>query len=93
MFENYTFKELEKEIVAHDGDKMAAQITWSNAGDDMLIIDHTYVMEGYNGQGLGQELVRLVVEKAKKEGKKIMPLCPFAKHQFDKNEEYRKIKV
>nr|WP_270885148.1 GNAT family N-acetyltransferase [Paenibacillus aestuarii] len=40
------------------------------------------------GQGVGQELVRRVVEFAQKEGIKIMPLCPFAQSQFDRHKDY-----
>lgn len=90
----YTFKESEKGIAAFNEDgETAAEITWSLAGDTILIIDHTEVKEGYNGQGLGQELVRLAVDKARRENRKVMPLCPFAAHQFAKHEEYREIQL
>jgi predicted GNAT family acetyltransferase len=42
----------------------------------------------YRGQGLAEKLVAAGVEKARKEGKKIIPLCPFAKKEFEEKSEY-----
>lgn len=70
-----------------DGERIA-EVTFSRAGDDMLIIDHTYVDESLRGQKIAHKLVEQVVEKARKENKKIIPLCPFAKAEFDKIPEY-----
>lgn len=64
------------------------EMTWSNAGDDIMIIDHTYVSPVYRGQHLAEKLVEKGVEKARLENKKIIPLCPFAKAEFDKNPDY-----
>ncbi|EFG3869584.1 MULTISPECIES: GNAT family N-acetyltransferase, partial [Enterobacteriaceae] len=33
-----------------------------------------------------------VVEKMRREKRKIIPLCPFAKHEFDKTREYDDIR-
>ena len=56
--------------------------TW--AGEDKLIIDHTEVFEGFEGKGIGKQLVMMVVEMARGKGVKILPLCPYAKALFDK---------
>ncbi|MFV2647401.1 GNAT family N-acetyltransferase [Escherichia coli] len=50
----------------------------------MTIIEHTDVDESLKGQGIGKRLVAKVVEKMRREKRKIIPLCPFAKHEFDK---------
>ncbi|MDY8708303.1 N-acetyltransferase [Escherichia coli] len=36
--------------------------------------------------------VAKVVEKMRREKRKIIPLCPFAKHEFDKTREYDDIR-
>lgn len=64
------------------------EMTWSNAGEDMMIIDHTYVDDTYRGQGLAAKLVAAGVEKARRDGIKIIPLCPFAKKEFAEKAEY-----
>ncbi len=63
-------------------------MTWSNAGSEIMIIDHTFVDSAYRGQGLAEKLVAAGVEVARNEGKKIIPLCPFAKKEFDEKTEY-----
>lgn len=74
-----------------DGEDLAAEMTFSLAGDKMMIIDSTFVDDAYRGQGLGNALLDSVVAQAREEGRKIVPLCPFAKAQFDKNEKYKDI--
>ena len=63
-------------------------MTWSNAGSEIMIIDHTFVDSAYRGQGLAEKLVAAGVEVARNEGKKIIPLCPFEKKEFDEKTEY-----
>lgn len=70
--------------------KMVAEITYS-VSDKIIIIDHTFVDPSLRGQGIASKLVDSVVELAKKENKKIIPLCPYAKKQFENSEAYQKI--
>ena len=67
-----------------DFNKPDAAMTYSIAGDDLLIIDHTEVSEKFRGQGVGRKLLDAIVAKARAENKKIMPLCPYAKSVFEK---------
>lgn len=71
---------------AYVGDyyKPDAVMTYSIAGDDLIIIDHTEVSEIFRGQGVGRKLLDIIVTKARNENKKILPLCPYAKSVFDK---------
>lgn len=75
-------------FVLKDGDKEIGEMTWSEAGETRLIIDNTFVDPAYRGQGLAEKLVAKGVEKARKEQKKIIPLCPFAKKEFERKPEY-----
>jgi predicted GNAT family acetyltransferase len=68
-----------------------AEMTYSRAGEASLIIDHTGVPEALRGRGLGEALVRRGVEDARAEGRSIMPLCPFAKAQFDRHPEWQDV--
>lgn len=69
----------------------AAEITYSIAGTDRIIIDHTEVGEAYRGSGMGEKLVRKAVDDARTKGISIVPLCPFARSVFNKNEELRDV--
>lgn len=67
------------------------EIVYVPSGEELFIIEHTRVDEAYRGQGIAQELVRLVVEIAIMEGRKVIPLCPFAHAEFKKHEAYQKV--
>ena len=77
-------------VVERDG-KRLAEMTYSAAGSDKIIIDHTDVSDALRGTGTGGKLVAAAVEWARANGKKILPLCPFAKSVFDKKPEYRDV--
>jgi uncharacterized protein len=64
--------------------KRLAEMTFSKAGDKRIIIDHTEVSDALRGTGAGKQLVSAAVDHARKNGLKILPLCPFAKSVFDK---------
>ena len=73
-------------VIEREG-KRLAEMTYSMAGDK-LIIDHTNVDDALRGTGTGGKLVAAAVEWARANGKKILPLCPFAKSVFDKTPAY-----
>jgi len=50
--------------------------------------DHTGVPDAFRGQGAGLRLVTRAVEDARAQGKKIIPLCPFANAQFRRHPEW-----
>lgn len=75
-----------------DGNR-AGLMTYTWAGEERFIIDHTEVEEAYNGKGVGKEMVLAAVDFARKEGKKIIALCPFAKATFQKNEDLQDVLV
>lgn len=73
--------------IEEDG-QMLAEITYSRPEHQQLLIDHTYVSESLRGQSVGEQLVLRVVEQARQENNKIVPVCSYAKHQFEKHPEY-----
>lgn len=75
--------------VALNGDKQLAEMTFSLAGEHLLIIDHTQVDEQLRGQGAGRKLLELLLNWAEQHQRKILPLCPFAKSVFDKEPAIR----
>ncbi len=71
-----------------DQEGKAGEMTYSKAGNDKFIIDHTEVEERYRGKQVGLKLVESAVNYARTNNMKIMPLCPFAKKMFDKHSEF-----
>ncbi|MHC5249062.1 GNAT family N-acetyltransferase [Enterococcus sp. HY326] len=76
----------------NDNNEEIGEMTWSDAGEDIMIIDHTFVDPTYRGQKLAEKLVLNGVEKARRDNKKIIPLCPFAKKEFDTKPEYADVR-
>lgn len=72
-------------------DVKIAEMTYSKAGSDRIIIDHTDVDPAYKGKGLGEMLVRKSVDDARTKCISIVPLCPFARSVFNKNEELKDV--
>ena len=74
-------------FVEKDGKKLAL-MTYSKAGADKIIIDHTEVDASLKGQGVAKDLVAEGVKYARENDLKIIPLCPFAKAEFEKHDDY-----
>lgn len=76
--------------IESNGNRLA-EMTYSKAGEDTIIIDHTEVSDALRGKGAGLQLLNAAVAHARKNNIKIIPLCPFAKSVFDKKEELRDV--
>jgi hypothetical protein len=74
-------------ILKNNGDSIG-RMSYSKAGDDKIIIDHTEVEEAFKGQGLGVQMVDAAVKFARDNHISIIPLCPFARSVFDKTPQY-----
>ena len=73
-------------VIEQDHERLA-EMTYSKAGENMIIINHTEVSEKLKGQSAGKQLLMKAVEYARSNNIKILPLCPFAKSVFDKTPE------
>ncbi len=68
-----------------------AEMTYSRAGERLIIIDHTEVPAALRGRKVGERLVRQAIEDARRDGVAIMPLCPFAKAQIGRHPEWQDV--
>ena len=78
-------------FIIKENNERLAEMTYSKAGDKMVIIDHTEVSDALRGKGAGKQLVNAAVEYARANQLKILPLCPFAKALFDKTPEFKDV--
>ena len=67
------------------GGKRVAEMTFSRVNEQKFIIDHTEVDDSLRGQGAGRTLLDFSVAWAREHGVTYLPLCPFAKAQFEKD--------
>lgn len=77
--------------MARENGKRAGMMTFSIAGPELIIIDHTEVEPAFEGRGVGKELLYKIVEMARERNIKIIPLCPFANSMFKKLEDIRDV--
>lgn len=68
----------------------AGEITYREEGD-LLIVEHTYVFDGYNGLGLGKKLVLAMVELARNTHRKVRPECHYARSVLEKTPEWQDV--
>jgi predicted GNAT family acetyltransferase len=70
---------------------LIAEMTYSFAGADKMILDHTSVSDALRGQGVGNLLVDAAVSYSRDNNIKIIPLCPFARSVFIKTPAYQDV--
>ena len=70
----------------NDEQQEIGEMTWSDAGPDIMIIDHTFVDPAYRGQKLAEKLVYTGVELARREGKKIILYALTQKKSLRRNQ-------
>ncbi len=73
-----------------DGSQQA-EMTYTWAGSERLIIDHTEVNDALRGKNAGKQMLMKAVEFARGKGVKILPLCPFAASVFKKTPEIQDV--
>lgn len=72
-------------------EKQAGKMTYTWAGKNKFIIDHTEVDPDFKGEGVGKKMVKAAVDFAKENKLKVIPLCPFAKKIIEKNPEFQEV--
>ncbi|WP_159688857.1 GNAT family N-acetyltransferase [Cognatazoarcus halotolerans] len=65
-----------------------AELTFSKAGSELVIADHTAVPESMRGTGVGARLAARLVEDARSGGYAILALCPFVHAQAARHPEW-----
>lgn len=76
-------------FIASENSVKIGEITyaWDNSRS-FITIRHTGVDDAYKGKGIGNYLVKEIVNFARLEGVKVIPKCPFAKKIFERQSEY-----
>ena len=71
-----------------DGAVKSGEMTFSKVGIKVWTLDHVGVNDKMKGTGAAAALVRRGVETARARGVKIIPLCSYAKVQFQRHPDY-----
>lgn len=91
MIVKLTENEMKGSFFIEENDIRIGEMTFSKAGTDRIIIDHTDVVEDWKGFGIGELMVREVVKVARERKISIIPLCVFARSVFEKHPELRDV--
>ena len=55
---------------------------------DAIMLPHTEVNEGHEGEGLGSQLAKFALDDVKASGKLVIPMCPFIAAYIRRHPEY-----
>lgn len=77
-------------FIEEDGERLGA-MTYTRANPSLIVIDHTEVSAVLKGQGAGRRLLDALVAWARETQTKVVPVCPFAKAQFEKDASLRDV--
>ena len=61
--------------------------------DNVWSIMHTVVKQEFGGRGIAKRLVLIVIEEARKQNKKINPICSYAKKMMESSDEYKDVLI
>lgn len=73
-------------VICRDGEE--AELTYAITSPTRVIAGHTGVPDSFRGTGAGLALVTRLVETARAEGFRVMPLCPFVNAQAKRHPEW-----
>jgi hypothetical protein len=68
-----------------------AIMTYRNAGEGHIIVNHTRVAREHEGQGLAGRLYRAMVNFAREEHLQVTPTCSYVVRQFERRPEDRDV--
>ncbi len=91
MIIKHEITETKGAFVAFEDNKKIGEMVYSSAGGDKIIIEHTEVHPDEKGKGIGRVLLDRIVEYARDNNIKIVPLCPYAKSMFDRDVNIRDV--
>lgn len=69
------------------GGELVGFAEYRPAGDS-VIIAHTEIADGHEGEGLGGVLVREALERIRASGKTVIPTCPFTAAWIGRHPEF-----
>lgn len=81
----------ERETCCADNNAIEAGSANIKPAKEQIVINHTQVFDGYEGQGIARQMVLAAVDFARKEGRKIMPVCSYAKAMLTRTDEYHDV--
>lgn len=70
-----------------------AELTFSRANPQLVIVDHTGTPDFMRGMGVATALVNRLIADARSEGFKIRPLCSFVQARFERHPDWSDLRA
>ena len=71
-----------------DGIAAEGEITFTHRGDGVISADHTGVPDEMGGKGVAKALLDFMLDDARENGFRIVPICPFVRKQYQRHPEW-----
>lgn len=68
-----------------------AEVAFTMDHNQQMIIDHTEVDETLQGQGIGKKLLANLVDYARENNIRVIPMCNYAKLMFDRTDGWQDV--
>lgn len=75
-------------VAVIDGVEGEGEITWTRPSPDIISANHTGVPDSMAGQGVAKAMLEFMLEDARANGFRIIPVCPFIAKQYAKHPEW-----
>ena len=72
-------------------DVHVGELTYQRPIPERMIIDHTCVFEGFEGQGIARQLVMAAVDFARQNARTIIPVCSYARKVLTRTDKYKDV--
>lgn len=78
-------------VATVDGKQGEAELTFTQRAPDLISADHTGAPESLRGTGAALALVEHMVTDARRNGFKIVPVCPYVQAQSAKHPDWQDV--
>lgn len=68
-----------------------AEITFTHRGDQLISADHTGAPDEMKGTGVAAAMVDYMIDDARTNGFKIIPICPYVRARYLKHPEWQDV--
>ncbi len=64
---------------------VGAELTYTRPAEAVMKVNHTLVDKEHRGKGLAHQLYQAMVQFARDNNRKVIPICPFVVTMFEQN--------
>lgn len=74
-------------------DGSEAELTYRRRSPDTVVADHTFVPQSFRGHGIAERLVLRLIEDARHQAFRIVPLCSYVAAMFQRNQDWADLRA